>query len=74
MNKDKIKELDYINVVSTKTHPSLDEDSRFYRKFKAPLSLTNPTVTYRKHRVKLLSYKWNEQCQEEDKEKEYYDE
>ncbi len=55
MDNNRIRELDYINAVSAKTHPSPDEDSRFYRKFKAPLSLTNPAVTYRKHKEKLLS-------------------
>lgn len=54
MDKISRKELDYAKAVSAKTHPSPDPDSRFYRKFKPEISLSNSAVTYNKHREKLL--------------------
>lgn len=39
-----------------KTHPTPDKDSRFYRKFKPEVHLSNPTVTYRKRKENLLDY------------------
>ena len=31
-----------------------ERDSKFYRKFKPELPLSNPTTTYNKHRKRLL--------------------
>lgn len=47
------KDLDYLKAVSVKTHPSPDADSRFYRKFKSQITLSNPQITYNKHRKGL---------------------
>ena len=55
MKNSKYNEDDYESSVSEKTHPSPDKDSRFYRKSKPELSLSNPTVTYCKQRKRLLS-------------------
>lgn len=54
MVKNGRKELDYANAISTKTHPSPNRDSKFYRKFKPALPLSNPTTTYNKHRQRLI--------------------
>lgn len=54
MNKNNQKELDYAKAVSAKTNPSPAPDSKFYRKFKPELPLSNPTTTYHKHRERLL--------------------
>lgn len=49
-----IKELDYAKAVSSKTHPVPINDTRFYRRFKPELPLSNSTTTYNKHRERLL--------------------
>lgn len=54
MDKNSRKKFDYMDAVSVKTHPSPDRDSKFYRKFKPELPLSNPTITYNKHRERLL--------------------
>lgn len=55
MDNKNLHEVDYENTVSEKTHPTPDSDSRFYRKAKPELSLSNPTVTYCKQKKRLLS-------------------
>lgn len=57
MENAKNRIYDYVSAISEKTHPSPEEDSRFYRKFKPEISLNNPNATYRKHRKKLLKQK-----------------
>ena len=56
-NTNNNKIYDYDNAISERTHPSPEEDSRFYRKYKPEISLDNPNTTYRKRRVKLLKQK-----------------
>lgn len=44
----------------------IEKDSSFYRKFKQELSLSNPTVTYMKHKKRLLSGDENKDKKEND--------
>lgn len=44
----------------------IEKDSRFYRKFKQELSLSNPTVTYMKCKERLLSGDENKDKKEND--------
>ena len=48
---------DYVNAISDRTHPSPEEDSRFYRKDKPEIFPRNPNVTYGKRRGKLSKQK-----------------
>lgn len=52
--KKNYKIFDYATGISERTHPQQENNTVFYRKEKAELSLKNPGVTYRKRREKLI--------------------
>lgn len=54
MDRNNRNKTNFVNTVSAKMPSSPDRDSKFYRKFKPELPLSNPTTTYNKHRKRLL--------------------
>lgn len=54
IDEKKQRELDFLYAVSERTHPLPNKEVVFYDRFKEPLPLSNPKVTYRKYRFRLL--------------------
>lgn len=49
-----MRNYEFVDDYSERTHPTPDSDSRFYRKYKPELSLSNPTVTYSRGNRRLI--------------------
>lgn len=50
---DEVKASNFDNAVSSRTHPSPDEDSRYYSRNMPDVNLTNTSVNYPKFKLTL---------------------